>query len=383
MNINGISSSVRGFDLSQRKTNVSAVAAAFGQQLSENMRASSKQANTVNVRLPGENCIFSGGRGMTQSVYVEYTKDSTPENPIVRITGMADSGAFDYTMRIRDIDPTNANYAEMCALYGHQREIGAISSFQTDTIAPVPVGTEVGDFMQRRNYMEAISSVASSDMFSSSINLSGEEFLKLYKDYIENSRNEAEKAAEHEALMAAVDSMLDDGDSIDFKEVYERLSATSRDTLNDLKDGEDVTQDAWEGFLLELKNLGVITKEEFVVAKGDVMLIPLGYRDENGELVMYDGIAERFGMLDKLRTAPGGGIGMLTDTADTWAGDPLDFLDAWIENLTEWREELSRQRSEDGTPRYEHFKPIDDQIASCERVSSLVNGLLACAGAGE
>ncbi|MBQ4347384.1 MAG: hypothetical protein IJC39_02935, partial [Firmicutes bacterium] len=63
MNINGISGSVRSFDLSRRKTNVSAAAAAFGQQLSENMQASSKPANTVNVRLSGEICIFSGGRG--------------------------------------------------------------------------------------------------------------------------------------------------------------------------------------------------------------------------------------------------------------------------------------------------------------------------------
>lgn len=67
---------------------------------------------------------------------------------------------------------------------------------------------------------------------------------------------------------------------------------------------------------------------------------------------------------------------MLTDAADAWAGDPLDFLDAWIENLTEWREDLSRQRSETGGPKYKDFSPIEKQIEACTKVSEIVNGLL-------
>ncbi|MBQ4347754.1 MAG: hypothetical protein IJC39_04840, partial [Firmicutes bacterium] len=90
-----------------------------------------------------------------------------------------------------------------------------------------------------------------------------------------------------------------------------------------------------------------------------------------------DGGIERFstleienGPLNRLRAM------VNADTeAEKWDG-PMQFLDAWIKNLQEWRDVLEKERNEDGTPRYEHFKPIDDQIASCERVSSLVNSLL-------
>lgn len=160
------------------------------------------------------------------------------------------------------------------------------------------------------------------------------------------------------------------------EEILERLSEPARDTLEDIKADKEVSQEEWKDLLEELRDMGAISDTEFTYSRSDFRFIPIGYRDENGELVMYDGIAERFGMLDKLRTASGGGIGMLTDTADTWAGDPLAYLDAWITDLAEWREDLSKQRGETGAPKYDNFSPIDNQIEACTKVGEIVNGLL-------
>ena len=87
------------------------------------------QGPDIHLRLPNENTVFSGshaGQNHTmQTIYAEYTADSTPEDPIVRVTGASDSGPYDFTCRIKDIDPSNASYAELAALFGYLQKTGA------------------------------------------------------------------------------------------------------------------------------------------------------------------------------------------------------------------------------------------------------------------
>ena len=75
------------------------------------------QGPNIHLRMKGENCIYSGGRfsdsATFQNIYAEYTSDSTAEDPVVRISGTAESGKFDFICHIRDIDPSNASYAEL------------------------------------------------------------------------------------------------------------------------------------------------------------------------------------------------------------------------------------------------------------------------------
>ena len=53
-----------------------------------------------------------------QEIYAEYTTDSTAKDPIVSVWGTSDSGAYDFTCHVKEIDPSNASYAELAALFG-------------------------------------------------------------------------------------------------------------------------------------------------------------------------------------------------------------------------------------------------------------------------
>ena len=86
----------------------------FGALLSQSRENAGSQVpakkEAIYLRLLGERGIYSGGRpGKTgmQTVYVEYTADSTQEDPIVQISGTADSGTFDFLCHINDIDPAD------------------------------------------------------------------------------------------------------------------------------------------------------------------------------------------------------------------------------------------------------------------------------------
>ena len=113
-----------------------------------------------------ENTIYSGGTG-SQSVYVEYTDDSTAEDPIVRIRGEADSGAYDFTCHIDDIDPEHASYAEMCALIGWEERVNP--SGKKGLLMPTPLGMDVGNVTQKQNFVNLSSQYLASEKFSQSI----------------------------------------------------------------------------------------------------------------------------------------------------------------------------------------------------------------------
>ncbi len=105
------------------------------------------------VYIPGPNCVYSGGDGLGQTAYAEYTDASTESDPIVRITGHSLSGDYDETIHINDIDPENATYPELCALLGHQQKTGVYQP-EHGMIMGVPLGVDRGDFSQAQNFMK-------------------------------------------------------------------------------------------------------------------------------------------------------------------------------------------------------------------------------------
>ena len=130
-----------------------------------------------------ENTIYSGGTG-SQTVYAEYTDDSTAEDPVVRIRGEADSGAYDFTCHIDDIDPEHASYAEMCALWGHLYKTGEFSfRFGGEDRAVIPFGVDAGDITQKRNYMDMIDRMTTSQQFGQANQISAKELLDLYQKF--------------------------------------------------------------------------------------------------------------------------------------------------------------------------------------------------------
>ena len=82
--------------------------------------------DSIHLRMPGENIAYSGARGgkngTFQEICAEYMADSTPEDPVVRVTGTSDSGPYEFTCHVYDIDPSNASYAELAALYEKRYE---------------------------------------------------------------------------------------------------------------------------------------------------------------------------------------------------------------------------------------------------------------------
>lgn len=150
----------------------------FDQQLCSAKAASGKYV----VPLKNENFVFYIGHGDGQDVYVEYTAESTPENPVVRISGHSLKGAFDFTMNVNDINPQNASYAELCALVGHQQQSGMLRANAALGICrPTPLGMQIEDFMQKANYMHKSQQYLSSGKISESIHNQGNELLNLYQ----------------------------------------------------------------------------------------------------------------------------------------------------------------------------------------------------------
>lgn len=148
-----------------------------------------------------------------QNLFVEYAENSTPEDPIVRIRATSNGKSYDFTRHINDIDPSNASYAEMGALVGHLKQIGEYNESIDNGLAfsPLPMGYEVGNYMQKQNFMAGIRNIASSEMFSQNIVLSAADYLEMYSSFMQ-SRQEAKQAAEFDALMAAVDRVLEKQD---------------------------------------------------------------------------------------------------------------------------------------------------------------------------
>lgn len=136
------------------------------------------------IPLKDENYVFYIGHGDGQDVYVEYTEESTPSDPVVHITGHSLTGTFDFITHINDINPQNASYAELCALAGHQQQSGRLSEKAVLGICrPTPLGMQIGDFMQKTNYLQKSQQYLSSGKISDSIRDQGNELLHSYQSF--------------------------------------------------------------------------------------------------------------------------------------------------------------------------------------------------------
>lgn len=157
---------------------------AFQDQLTRT-GAAAVTAPSIHLRMPGENTVYSGarggGNGTAQEIYAEYTADSTPEDPVVHVTGTADSGPFDFVCHVHDIDPSNASYAEMAVLYGHLVKSGAYRSTMGEGV--LPTGLETGDVAEKRDYLSAIDRHQYDHHFGGVCRAQASELLALYQPY--------------------------------------------------------------------------------------------------------------------------------------------------------------------------------------------------------
>ena len=131
--------------------------------------------------------LFYEGMGDGQDVHVLLMEGSTEEDPVVRIKGHSYNGEFDFTCHVKDIDPRNASYAEMCALFGWQRKLDP-SGFDDKLMFPTPLGMEVGNVLQRQDFVSRSSSYLASGKFSPSIADQTKNLLALYDQVIQSNQ---------------------------------------------------------------------------------------------------------------------------------------------------------------------------------------------------
>ena len=165
----------------------------FGKQLiqrrdlTQRSRAGSTAAEMITMRLPHQNCVYTGGlrNRVNQNVYAEYTEESTEDDPIVRISGEADGGPFDFTCHINDIDPRNASYAEMSALYGHLVKTG---KFGNANSAVTPYGYEFygsRDMLKKQDFIAGISAVSESNRIDANVRADAKYMLGVYQQFMQ------------------------------------------------------------------------------------------------------------------------------------------------------------------------------------------------------
>ncbi|MCL2226129.1 MAG: hypothetical protein FWB97_00640 [Oscillospiraceae bacterium] len=87
--------------------------------------------------------LYSGGMnigGGHFNAFVDWSENSTPDNPIMRVRGWDADGDFEAEVAINDIDPRRASLVEMFALNGYLRANGepTVRLFSSD------IGGQVG-----------------------------------------------------------------------------------------------------------------------------------------------------------------------------------------------------------------------------------------------
>lgn len=156
------------------------------------------------------------------------------------------------------------------------------------------------------------------------------------------------------------------------EDLLPELSPSSKAVLERLRAGaHDIQKDEWTALCREWRDAGVLTQEEFDSVRADVRLIPIGYRDKNGNFVKYSTppvLLERLRSLSAWSQAVASGSTEAWVPDDGWTGDPLEYLEWWMSMLERWRNGMAG----DDSAHFEDFSPMDGQIASCRKVMELL-----------
>ena len=180
-------------------SSVSAVtnASAYTQNARRTQGSGFDVSKPIKVYMLDEQCIYSSTAADGQSVHVMYEENSTPEDPVVRIFGNSQSGAYEEIVHINEIDPSNATYPELCALLAHKNRTGEYTSGEKRLLDPVPFGMDRGNYSERGNFVQKIREYSSGNQQSGGYWVSttgdGESLLDFYNQYMEELLKNAKK----------------------------------------------------------------------------------------------------------------------------------------------------------------------------------------------
>lgn len=178
-------------------SSVSAVtnASAYTQNARRTQGSGFDVSKPIQVYMLDEQCIYSSTAADGQSVHVMYEENSTPEDPVVRIFGNSQSGAYEEIVHINEIDPSNATYPELCALLAHKNRTGEYTSGEKRLLDPVPFGMDRGNYSARGNFVQKIREYSSGNQQNGGywVSTTGKGLLDFYNQYMEELLKNAKK----------------------------------------------------------------------------------------------------------------------------------------------------------------------------------------------
>lgn len=308
--------------------------------------------DAIHLRMPGENTVFSGahaGRdGAFQEIYAEYTADSTPEDPVVRVSGTSDSGPYAFICHVNDIDPSNASYAELAALYGHLTRSGA---YRSDSGAGVlPTGLDGGDVTEKRDYLGAIERHREDRRFGGACRAQAGELLALYRPYASgdapapaaaNFLREDPLAGLDEARLLLLHRTREGREWKKEQEEWDRLMKCLDGWIDALRDAAEREREGRSGAVTEEGGEALLSMYRNLVAAAARAESAGGEAPQNSEDLLSALTAAQSELLERLKEDRAA-----EEEREDWA-DLLRRLDRWIEALrgVEDREEESGPRS--------------------------------------
>lgn len=204
---------------------------------------------TITIPLMTEDTLYAGGLGEAavneqyQSVHVRLMPDSTEDDPVVRITVQAHGKEYDFTRRIKDIDPRNTTYAELCALAAWEDKVNPSEKNHTGgSLSVAPTGMWIGDVMQKQNFVDGCSRYIASGKFGPGITANAKDLLAFYQKVIEDGNFPDDEtktsAASRKAMDEALRELMDALEERDFPDkditAYSAYRRLADDALMDL-----------------------------------------------------------------------------------------------------------------------------------------------------
>jgi len=158
----------------------------------------------------GPNELYGESDCSGQSTGIEYTEDSTEEDPIVRIRGVSWSGEYDYTIHINDIDARNATYPELCALVQHQAKTEGYQQMGRKYALALPDEMDRGDYSKRQDFTQSLRGcISKNQRYNPNVAALAKNLLSMYENFAaEHADKVAEKVTRAAEQKAAVDRAI-------------------------------------------------------------------------------------------------------------------------------------------------------------------------------
>ena len=151
----------------------------------------------------------------------------------------------------------------MCALIGYQNDTGAYSA-PNQILSPVTPGTKIGDYLEKKNFVDMLQSNASNPSFSPSIQRTAQTLQALYTEWMqEQVAKRGEELANKYYNISYADKALPTESQLEMPK--------------DKYGNTPLTKEKYQSFLQDLTDMGVLSEVESQLAgkRANTMMVPV------------------------------------------------------------------------------------------------------------